>query len=115
MTTPPMLPMLERFLNVASSRHSLIVSNMANIDTPGYQTRDLDFRSELRRAFAGDSVSTAAVARTVPGLLARPDGNNVNLDREGLLMAETQLQYHIGIQLLRSEFQRLKTAITEGK
>jgi flagellar basal-body rod protein FlgC len=33
--------------------------------------------------------------------MERPDGNNVSLDREGLLMSETQLQYQIGIQLIK--------------
>ncbi len=50
-----------------------------------------------------------------PGLLQRPDGNDVSMDREGLLLAETQMQFRIGIQFIRSEFHRLVTAINEGK
>ena len=48
------------------------------------------------------------------GLLERPDGNNVNIDRESMLLAETQLEFRVGVQLLRGEFQRLMTAIKEG-
>ena len=46
---------LGRFLDVDVARYKLISTNLANIDTPGYHTRDLDFRAELRRAAAEDS------------------------------------------------------------
>ena len=57
----------------------------------------------------------APVAHTVRGLLQRPDGNKVSMDREGLLMAETQMQFRMGVQFIRSEFHRLVTAINKGK
>lgn len=112
--TTPMMRLLERFLDVSSQRHKLIVTNMANIDTPGYRTQDLDFRSELQRFAATGEADSLPVVRPVRGLLERPDGNNVSLDREGLLLAETQIQFGLGIQLMRHEFQNLLTAINEG-
>jgi flagellar basal-body rod protein FlgB len=105
---------LEKALDVTSQRHKLVVANMANVDTPGYHTKDLDFRSELRRAEADGESNFLPVARSVPGLLERPDGNNVSLDREGLLLAETQMQFGLGIQLLQHEFHQLLSAINEG-
>ena len=53
------------------------------------------------------------IARAIPGLMERPDGNNVSMDRESLLMAETQLQFNIGVQLIRNQFQQIMTAINE--
>jgi flagellar basal-body rod protein FlgB len=114
MSSLPLIQQLERYLELTTKRHELIVSNMANVDTPGYQTRDIDFRGELQRAMDTQGVQLTPVARSVRGLLQRPDGNNVDLDREGLSIAETQMQYRIGIQILRSEFHRLMTAIKEG-
>jgi flagellar basal-body rod protein FlgB len=113
----PMMNLLEKALDVTSQRHKLVVANMANVDTPGYHTKDLDFRSELRRAAAAGGSGEEnflPVARSVPGLLERPDGNNVSLDREGLLLAETQMQFGLGIQLLQHEFHNLLSAINEG-
>jgi flagellar basal-body rod protein FlgB len=110
----PMVEMLEKFLNLASQRHSLITTNIANLDTPGYQTHDLDFRGELRRAMSTDGPAFSPVSRTVPGLLQRPDGNDVSMDRESLLLAETQLQFSLGVQLIRNQFQQIMTAINEG-
>jgi len=110
----PMMGVLEKFLDVTSQRHKLVVSNMANVDTPGYRTKDLDFRSELTRAVSTGEENVLPVARSVPGLLERPDGNNVSLDREGLLLAETQMQFGLGVQLLQHEFHNLMSAINEG-
>jgi flagellar basal-body rod protein FlgB len=107
--------LLEKVLDVTAERHKLVVANMANVDTPGYHTKDLNFRSELRRAAASDDEETLLpVSRSVPGLLERPDGNNVSLDREGLLLAETQMQFGLGIQLLQHEFHNLLSAINGG-
>jgi flagellar basal-body rod protein FlgB len=114
MTTTPLMSLLEKYMDLTSSRHSLITTNMANVDTPGYQTRDIDFNSELRRAMSGFGASSGPVVRNVSGLIERPDGNNVNPDRENVMLAETQIQYKMGIQLMRQEFHRLMTAIKEG-
>jgi flagellar basal-body rod protein FlgB len=107
--TPTML-MLTRYLDVTTFRHRLIASNMANVDTPGYRTLDVDFRSEMQRALGSEPQ-----VHKVTGLTERPDGNNVSVDREGLLLAENQLQFRLGTQLLRGEFHRLLSAINEGR
>lgn len=112
--TTPMMNFLERALDVTAQRHQLVVTNMANVDTPGYRTRDLDFRSELQRAVAPGDENNVALAHHVNGLVQRPDGNDVNIDREGLLMAETQMQFGLGIQLMQREFHNLLLAINEG-
>lgn len=106
--------LLEKALDVASQRQQLVTANIANVDTPGYQTKDIDFRAELQRAVSDGPANFMPVVRAVKGLLERPDGNNVSMDREGLLLAETQMQFGLGVQLLRHEFQNLLMAINEG-
>jgi flagellar basal-body rod protein FlgB len=105
---------LEHYLDLLAFRQQLVTSNVANVDTPGYRTRDIDFRAELQRALANDAKSGPHV-RFVSGLVERPDGNNVSLDREGLALAQIQLQFHVGVQLLREQFHQLQIAINEGK
>jgi flagellar basal-body rod protein FlgB len=103
------------YLDLAAFRQRLIASNLANVDTPGYRTRDINFEGEMRRA--QDRLGSEAPAPRVfdvPGLIERPDGNNVNLDRESLLLAQTQLQFRLGVELLRQEFQRISAAVKEG-
>jgi flagellar basal-body rod protein FlgB len=47
----------------------------------------------------------------VQGLLERPDGNNVDIDRESLQLSEAQLQYQIGTQVMKDRFHQLLSAI----
>jgi flagellar basal-body rod protein FlgB len=117
-------PSLETYLKLLTTREKAIAANMANVDTPGYRTRDINFESELNRAMSGpsmemegggaDTVQLLPVVRQVQGLMERPDGNNVNLDHEGLLMAETQLQYQLGIQLIKRHFHQILSAVNGG-
>lgn len=113
----PQFALLERFLDVTSERQTLVSTNLANVDTPGYHTRDLDFRGELQRAMNGEEEPGLTSAFVVPvrGLIARPDGNNVSVDRESMLLAEVQLQFKAATSILRAQFAQLRTAIREGQ
>jgi flagellar basal-body rod protein FlgB len=105
----------ESFLRLTAFRESLVANNIANIDTPKYRTRDIDFNAELRRAQMTPASPSEPAVKEVQGLLERPDGNNVDMDREALLLAQTQLQYSLGVQLLKEQFKDLLTAIREGQ
>jgi len=114
MATTPLLQVLQGYLKVASDRQQLVASNMANVDTPGYQTRDIDFQTAMRQVMnegAGPHLEPASLQ--VANLPERPDGNNVNVDRESMLMAETQLQYQMGVQLIKEQFHELFTAMKD--
>jgi flagellar basal-body rod protein FlgB len=76
----------------------------------------VDFRGELMRAMNGEDTSlTSPLVLPVRGLIARPDGNNVSVDRESMLLAEVQLQFKSATAVIRSEFAQLNTAIREGQ
>jgi flagellar basal-body rod protein FlgB len=106
---------LQGYLKLVTDRQQLITSNMANVDTPGYHTQDIDFQGAMRQVMnSNGSVQMDPVSRELPGLPERPDGNNVNVDRESLLLSQTQLQYQLGVQLVKGEFHKLLTAIKEG-
>jgi flagellar basal-body rod protein FlgB len=115
MSTFSSLQALQGYLKVVTDRQQLIVSNMANVDTPGYHTKDVNFQSAIQQAMSeGDGVQMQPVVQQVEGLPERPDGNNVNVDRESLMLSQTQLQYQLGVQLVKSELHTLYTAIKEG-
>jgi flagellar basal-body rod protein FlgB len=105
---------LARYLDVATAEAKLTAANMANVDTPGYRALGLDFEAEIRKAL-GDidkGKGTRPVhVKQVDGLIARPDGNNVSIDRESLNLAEAQLKFKTGTVLLRGEYQRVMDAI----
>jgi len=117
---------LGAYLDIASQELKLTAANMANVDTPNYRTVGIDFAGEMQRAMAaataareaGGSGGPANISSVhqVDGLLERPDGNNVSMDREGLNMAEAQLRFRTGVELLRREFTRIQSAIQiDGK
>lgn len=103
-----------RYLDLAASQAKLTAANMANIDTPGYQAVGMDFDAEMRRALSATDAGQAPSAlriRPEEGAIARPDGNNVSMDRESLSLAEAQLRFKTGVALLRTEYQRVLDAI----
>ena len=122
-TGPPMMAMLENYLKLSASREQAISANMANIDTPGYRTRDINLESEFSKVMSGalrsseegaEPVQLTPVYHLVQGLMERPDGNNVSLDHEALMLAKTQLQYQLAIQLIQNHFHQTLSAINGG-
>ncbi len=111
-TTIPLSDAIGKYLDLASAQMKVTAQNMANVDTPGYKTQGFDFAQEFSRALdssAGAEVSPRA--SDTDGLTARPDGNNVSLDREGVELAKAQLEFRTGVSLLRSEYTRMMDAI----
>ena len=109
---------IARYLDLCASEAKLTAANMANIDTPGYRAVGMDFEAEMRDAMSGVDRGLAprpVRIRAVDGLIARPDGNNVSMDREGLNLAEAQLKFKTGVALLREEYQRVMDAIHSDK
>jgi flagellar basal-body rod protein FlgB len=108
---------LGRYLDLAVSQTKLTAANMANIDTPGYRTQGFDFEAEMHKALGTlDGQGSQPVhVQDVEGLISRPDGNNVSMDREGLNLAEAQLKFRTGVALMRLENQRVMDAIHADK
>jgi flagellar basal-body rod protein FlgB len=115
-TTTAMSDTLGQYLDLTSTQMQLTAGNMANVDTPGYKTQGFDFEQEFARQLdSGAGVEGLAGAQVqahdVDGLVARPDGNNISMDREGMQLAKSQLQFRLGVQLLKTEFSNVMSAI----
>ncbi len=107
----PLAQRIEHYMDLLSSRQKLVASNIANIDTPGYKTQDIDFQFEFMSLAKG----AAPNVHDVPGLTVKNDGNNVTLDREARLLAENALRFNLAANLIRSQTQAIRSAIQEGK
>lgn len=101
---------LKRYMDLLSVRQRLVASNIANADTPGYKTRDIDFAAEFQRAL--DDASP--VVREVGSLSVKNDGNNVDLDREARLLAENALRFRVASALVSDEIDGIRKAIQAG-
>lgn len=118
---------LDRALDASNLRETVINNNLANINTPGYKRREVDFESLLKQELgrtkwrsldekiddihldhldAGVHYDMAAF-----GYDYRLDGNNVDVDVEEVELASEQLRYQLLSDSVTQEFSRLKTAI----
>lgn len=111
---------LQKAMTQTTQRHALIVNNLANVNTPGYKRKDMDFgivlesemlkgpeslEQELGQTFGGAEQDTSI----------RLDGNNVDLEREVAALAETELRYQALTDLANNYFSGLKNVIREGR
>jgi len=107
----PIVGSLGRYMDLLSARQKLVASNIANIDTPGFKTKDIDFQFEFTSRI-GDSPPHVS---EVGGLQVNNDGNNVSLDRETRLLAENAMRFNVAANLLQSQLRMTRMAIEEGK
>jgi flagellar basal-body rod protein FlgB len=125
------LGVLQTALDGLAARQQAIAGNIANIDTPGYQRKDVDFESNLRASIGvGPRLATTdprhiPIAPADSGLLAgaagsnrgqsttgRNDDNNVDIDYEMTRLADTQLRYELMTQATTATFGTLNSIAT---
>ncbi len=97
-------------MDLLSVRQNLVASNLANIDTPGYRTKDINFQAEFQNYVDGMPPEVVEV----PGLTTRNDGNNVSLERETRLLAENALKFRVAASLELSHLKMKRMAIHDG-
>jgi flagellar basal-body rod protein FlgB len=112
-------------LQGSAARHRVIAQNLANLDTPGFIRSDLNFEEALalalERAQQGPHRAFGLLAslplrpqqdRSSP---ARADGNNVDVDREMVLLSRNALRYNAVGEALAARIRLLRAAIHEGR
>ena len=97
-------------MDLVSTRQRLVAGNIANANTPGYRTKDIDFQSEYANLLEGGSPQVVEPQE----LKGKNDGNNVSLDREMRLLSENAIRFGVASNLLHSKIKEIRTAIKEG-
>jgi flagellar basal-body rod protein FlgB len=125
------IPILEQLVRFSQTRHTILAGNIANLDTPGYQAKDLsvgDFQARMREAIeAGD----AAGEETSPGemtaghgkplaevakdsqVILRHDGGDVSLESQVTEMVKNQMEHNLAVSILQNQYHLLQSAISE--
>ncbi|HEU0120717.1 MAG TPA: flagellar basal body protein [Bryobacteraceae bacterium] len=101
----------EHYLDLLSARQKLVATNLANADTPGYVTKDIDFQREFQTLVKGQ----AAEVTEPDGLESRNDGNNVSMEREARLLSENALRFQLVSMMAKGQFRAVKSALQEGR
>jgi flagellar basal-body rod protein FlgB len=136
------LPVLEQVVNFTEARHGVLAGNVANLDTPGYRTRDLSpdlFQERLKDAietknhpelykYEGDPFASPAenakqrherelaafrkVEDSTKSILRHDDGD-VNMEQQVNEIMKNQQQHNLAISIMSAQFRMLRAAITE--
>ncbi len=130
------IPVLEKLLSFTQANQRVLTENVANIDTPGYKTRHLDpkrFQADLREALdkqqatrsrrlvmprskqyrEDESGRGAFVPQVEPAEnVLFHDGTNARIERQMALMAENAMTHQTAVELLKTNFDSLRKAIT---
>jgi flagellar basal-body rod protein FlgB len=134
------LPVLEQVVTFTQARHGVLAGNIANLDTPGYRSRDLSptaFQERLKDAIADRSEASAPTAYSTPysadasapeprdvkrdfakvteslGGMLRHDDNNTSLEKQITEIAKNHAQHNLALSLMTAQFRLLRAAITE--
>jgi flagellar basal-body rod protein FlgB len=136
------IPVLEQVVAFAQARHGVLAGNVANLDTPGYKTRDLSpalFEAKLKeaiderarpvsgpaypRSYGYDSAAGGVsdrrsldefrdVKESMKSILYH-DESDVAIEKQITEIAKNQARHNLAVSLMISQFQLLEAAITE--
>lgn len=137
------IPVLEQVVNFTESRHGVLAGNVANLDTPGYKTRDLSpqlFQEKLKEAIETrdqpvsptyssnslglssaynaerrESKQVAAFRKVQESTrsILRHDGDDVSMENQINEIVKNQQQHNLAINIMSAQFRLLRAAITE--
>jgi flagellar basal-body rod protein FlgB len=137
------LPVLEQVANFTEARHGVLAGNIANLDTPGYKTRDLSpqlFQENLQEAIQTKyepakrtyGLNESGISLTITGdrqsdrqlaafqkvedsmkSIMRHDEGDVSMERQISEMVKNQQQHNLAINIMSAQFRLLRAAITE--
>ncbi|MEQ8208565.1 MAG: flagellar basal body rod protein FlgB [Lacipirellulaceae bacterium] len=127
------VPVLEQVVNFTQARHGVLAGNLANLDTPGYQTRDLsveDFQTSLKEAVEASRSQNAPSYSYCRSSVERPhadftkvkdamksikfhDESDVSLEKQVAEISKNQAKHNLALSLMTAQFRLLRAAITE--
>ncbi len=119
---------LDKAADASVQRNELLSNNIANVDTPNYKRKDIDFESILQAELAGGFSLNDQVAKVNKNLASldpqvytdnsslayRLDGNNVDIATEEAYLAENQIKYQALVDLMNQEFSRFKMVLNQS-
>ena len=125
------IPVLQEVVEFTEARHSVLAGNIANLDTPGYRTRDLSvetFQDRLREAIEARQERSESIS---PGILSTPadsalrqvsdstesilyhDESNVGVEQQVLEISKNQFMHNMAVTIMSHQFRLLQAAVRE--
>lgn len=117
---------LQKAAGASWTRNDILANNIANVDTPNFKRKDVQFETYLMSSLSGGDSLDANIAEMdldelqpttyvdQANLSYRLDGNNVDINTESAELAKNQLKYYTLLDSMSQEFSRLKSAMTRN-
>lgn len=117
---------LQKAAGASWTRNDILANNIANVDTPNFKRKDVQFETYLMSSLSGGDSLDANIAEVdldelqpttyvdQSNLSYRLDGNNVDINTESAELAKNQLKYYTLLDSMSQEFSRLKSAMTRN-
>lgn len=117
---------LQKAADASWYRNDILANNIANVDTPNYKRKDVQFETYLITSLSGgdsldSNIANADLDELQPttyvdqsNLSYRLDGNNVDINTESAELAKNQLRYYTLLDSMSQEFNRLKEAMSKS-
>ena len=112
---------LNKAMNLATERQGMLMKNLANVNVPNYKREDMDFNLHLNEAMGADSddfgndIRRSQAQRNSDNSSIRLDGNNVDVEREVMSIAQTEHRFNALTEMTSRYFSGLKSVIREGR
>lgn len=100
-------------LRALAARQRATAGNVANLETPGYKARRVEFEDSLRRAIEHGDPRLTRISERVSDAPALPNGNNVSIDQE--LVGSTGLRYQLMLEVVDYKLRTLRTSVGSGR
>lgn len=123
---------LEQALSTATLKQRVISANIANVDTPNYKSKSVEFQTALTDALNHKSISSYRTntkhlqfsSENLQGnprikvnneTMFQPNGNNVDMDYEMAQLAKNQLWFNAVTDRVNGNLSSLRTVINDGR
>jgi len=106
---------LKQLMTISTNKQKVIANNIANVSTPGYRRKELNFEGELLNAIEENDLESLGridgKIRESEDPTFRNDGNNVDIDKEMGLLSQNALSYSLYTELYAKKMEMLKLAM----
>ena len=114
---------LDKAADASWKRETVLANNIANVDTPGYKRKDIEFQKVLdKKLFNSKYTNLDQAIKDIdttelnpieyydyPGFSYREDQNNVDIDTENVELASETIRYQALTTSMKQEFNLFKT------
>jgi flagellar basal-body rod protein FlgB len=106
--------LLEKALNIRAQYHKVLTGNIANVETPNFKEKDIDFQAEMQRNI-GTPNNVEIRESTNGDVIGSIDGNTVNMENQIVKMTENHMLFTSLVQVLSKKFSMMRYVINEGR